>query len=212
MRRKLCLGIALALFVVSSGSAAAAPVDVASEHVAVRAFEIRCLRGRITDVPAARQLENAFVASIAANCPGVLTPIFRLPQGSLKPDTVLAFVNEIGSDLDVEINAASRGRLARMTKALSHLPWSSKRTKATITQFLEAQHRLFSLAPSNLCADANALAANPQVTPPGNPSMGGDCRECEPGFNRGERRIPENAWALRRRVGRAGVQGHCWPA
>ncbi len=166
MRRKLCLGIAVALFVVSSGSAAAAPVDVASEHVAVRAFD-RYLRGRIADVPAARQLENAFVASITASCQGVLTPVFRLPQGSLKPDTVLAFIEEISGDLTVEIDAASHGRLARMTRALSHLPWSSKRTKATVTRFLDAQHRLLSLAPSNLCADANALAANPQVTPPG---------------------------------------------
>jgi hypothetical protein len=80
---------------------------------------------------------------------------------------VLAFIKEVGSDLAVEINAASRGRLARMTKALSRLPWSSKSTKTTVTRFLEAQHSLFSLAPSDLCADADALAANPEATPPG---------------------------------------------
>jgi hypothetical protein len=59
-------GITVTLFGVWSGSAAAAPVDVASEHVAVRAFD-RYLRGQIADVPAPRQLENAFVASISAN-------------------------------------------------------------------------------------------------------------------------------------------------
>jgi hypothetical protein len=80
---------------------------------------------------------------------------------------VLAFIKEVGSDLAVEINAASRGRLARMTKALSRLPWSSKSTKTTVTRFVEAQHSLFSLAPSDLCADADALAANPETTPPG---------------------------------------------
>lgn len=64
MRARLCIGIGLAVFASCSASAVAAPVDVASEHVAVRAFD-RFLRGLVSDIPADRQSDDAFVTSIS---------------------------------------------------------------------------------------------------------------------------------------------------
>ena len=48
-----------------------------------------------------------------------LTPIFSLPAGSLKPSTVLAFIDEVGSDLDVEIDEDLSGGAARLQVALA---------------------------------------------------------------------------------------------
>jgi hypothetical protein len=165
MGSKVCLGIAVCLFAVSSTSAVAAPVDVASDHVALRAFD-RYLRGQASDAPAARQSADAFVASISANCPSVLSGTGIHQTGSLT-NAEAAFAFEIGGDIAVVAAKPNRIPLAHMTRVLSKLRWSNKSTTATVTHFLATEHNFFYLAPSELCTDASALAANTQVTPPG---------------------------------------------
>jgi hypothetical protein len=54
-----------------------------------------------------------------------------------------------------------------MTETFSKLRWSAKGFAAIVARFPVAEHKLFSLSPSDLCGDARALAANPRATPPG---------------------------------------------
>jgi hypothetical protein len=158
-------------------AALAAPVDVASDHVALRAFD-RYVKAELLNVPAGQRADDAFVSSISSGCHGVLTPLASLPSGAFNTSAVTAFFEEAGGDLALAADVPNLVPLRHLSKALSKLRWSSVRTKATVARAASAERTLFSLAPSDLCADARALAANPEAVPPGTvqwlATVGGD--------------------------------------
>jgi hypothetical protein len=164
-RRAVIVGVSLAAL--WPAAAAAAPIDVASDHVALGAYN-RYLKDILAGVPAWRSDDNAFVASVARSCRGALASLKHRPASRLNRSAVVAFGLELGGDLDAAGYAAGRGPLATMAATLGGLTWSSATTHHTVKVFLAAQHNLFSLAPSHLCADMRALAASRgQRTPRG---------------------------------------------
>jgi hypothetical protein len=160
--------IMLLCSVLSTTAAAAAPIDAASAHRALRAVNLY-LTGLLADDPASRQAEDQFVASTTANCPNVLAAVNLLPVTSVGRAAVTAFGEEIGGDLVLMgVIPADRARLAALTRTTTRLRWSRMGTATKIRRSLEAQRKLFSLPPSELCADAHALAdVSAQSTPPG---------------------------------------------
>jgi hypothetical protein len=148
-------------------SAAAARVDKASSRAALGAYHA-FLAEHLASIPAGQQQDDAFVASISAHCPNVLASVALLPEGSFNQAAITAFAQEAGADLALVANASTRPGLASMATALGRLRWSSRKTTAEIKRFLEGVQQLLTLAPSDLCLDAQALAASTaQVTPPG---------------------------------------------
>jgi hypothetical protein len=148
-------------------AAIAAPVDRTSDHVALRAYQ-RYFSWLVSQAPAWRRDGDAFVASISGSCPNVLAAVNLLPVSSVNKGAVTSFGEEIGADLGAVANVSSRVPLGNMAKTLSGLRWSSHQTSEQIKRFLAATRKLVRLAPSDVCADARALAAsNAQVTPPG---------------------------------------------
>jgi hypothetical protein len=101
-----------------------------------------------------------------STCPNLLAGTGIHQTGSLI-NAEAAFAFEIGRDTALVASKPNRIPLTHMTRVLSKLRWSSKSATATVTHFLATEHNFFCLAPSGLCTDASALAANTQVTPPG---------------------------------------------
>jgi hypothetical protein len=150
----------------SASKALAAPVDNASDHVALRAYE-RYVSAAVAGLPAASQSADAFVTSIATRCPNALAALNALPPSAVNQGSVLAIGEEIGLDVVAAENVPFRAPLAALTSALGRLHWSSPKTAAKIKSSLAAERRFLTLQPSDLCADAQALAAtNFQTTPP----------------------------------------------
>lgn len=147
-------------------AADAAPIDTASDHVALSAYG-RYLQGVLSGLPAARSADNAYIASIATACPNVLAAVNLLPARAVNRATAIALGEELAGDLVVGAYHAARAPLVAFSATLTRLPWSNPQTSATIKSFLSAQRKLFHLGPSHLCSDAKALAAsNARRTPP----------------------------------------------
>lgn len=151
----------------SQSAGAATARDAASGRAALRAYR-RYVSGLVLDIPAWRRADDAFVASISTGCPNVLAAMPVLTSGSVNQSAVTAFGQELVTDLEVVARASDRVPLARMANALTRLRWSSQRTSAKVKRYLASYRALFGLSPSDVCADAQALAAsNAQTTPPG---------------------------------------------
>jgi hypothetical protein len=156
----------MAVIGLCTATASAAPIDVQSAHVALGAFD-GYLRATLSDIPASRRSDNAFVASIATGCSEVLAPLAPGPPSAVSAKAARAFSTEVAFDVVLVSTKPLHAPLARMTDTFSKLRWSTKGLAAIVARFPAAEHRLFSLPPSDLCADARALAANPRATPQG---------------------------------------------
>lgn len=163
---RLCLAVGVAVGALGSASAGAAPVDKASDHVAIRAFD-RYLKASGASLTASRRADRAFVRSISARCRNVLAPLASRAAGSVNAKAVKLFVDESVFDLVDKANAPIRQPFSRLAQTLSSLRWSSAGAARAVAAFAPAERRVFSLAPSDLCADAHAFGANPHVTPSG---------------------------------------------
>ena len=161
-----CLGIATAILTASAAPALAASVDTASDHVAVRAFD-RYVKAELASVPASRRADQSFVNSISAHCRNALAPLAHRPASAINTKAARAFINETVLDVVVEATVPLRRPLSRIAHTLSGLRWSTQRVTAIVAAFPAAERRLFSIAPSDLCADARAFARNPHAAPPG---------------------------------------------
>jgi hypothetical protein len=144
----------------------AAPIDRASDHVAVRAFD-RYLHAALASLPAARRADERFIASISARCRGALAPLASRPATPASKNAAKALAAETVFDLIVTANEPLRSPLARFTGTVLGLRWSSARTASVIAAYPAAAHRLLVLGPSDLCADARAFVANSNVVPAG---------------------------------------------
>jgi hypothetical protein len=160
-----CAAVTLAL--VSAGSASATLVDKSSDVKATRAYAT-FLHSLVSRAPAWQTNGDAFIASITANCPNVLAAVNMLPLTASNAGGIRTFGEEMGSDLAAVSNAANKASFERLVHALSRLRWSGRATKSALTRFVAAGRVFLSVPPSDLCTDAQALAASSaQTTPPG---------------------------------------------
>lgn len=170
MRRAMMwrtLGLAVTLSISLPAVAAAAPIDTASDHVALRAYG-NYAQGVLSRLPAARSADEAYIASIAKTCPDVLAAANLLPQDAINQGSAVAFGEELAGDLVVAAYRPDRAPFATLAATLTRLRWSSQQTAGTIKAFLTGQRKEFRVGPSHLCADARALAAsNVRRTPRG---------------------------------------------
>jgi hypothetical protein len=154
----------LALACPAVATARIANVDVVSDHAATRAYH----RYLSATVFPSRSADDAFVSSISRSCPSVLAAVNLLPVSSVNRSAVIAFGEELGSDLALVAEAPWRGQFVKLARALGRLRWSSRQSGQTVTRYLASVRMFFRLAPSDLCSDARALAAsNAQATPAG---------------------------------------------
>lgn len=147
--------------------AAASPVDGASAHTALLALR-GYLRENLTHRAAAQASADALVQTVTATCPNVLAAINLEPVDSLNKAALTAFAEEASADAGQASFPPLRPILARMDRKVRPLHWSHRGQAHRIHVSLTAERRYLALAPSDICADAQALAANnAQATPPG---------------------------------------------
>jgi hypothetical protein len=146
-------------------SAGAASVNAASARTALHAIQ-RYFTTLVANLPASKQSEESYVGSIRSECPNVLAAANAIPENSGNAGTFSAFGEELGLDISIASFVPDRAALATLTGTLSGLRWSGGRQAVKIRSALAAQRGLFSLKPTDLCADARAVAAsNFQTTP-----------------------------------------------
>jgi hypothetical protein len=155
----LAVAICAGLLALSPGVAAAAPVNRASDRVALEAYH-SYLQDLVSIVPTWRNDDNAYIASISARCSGVLHRLKHAATGTYNQDAVLVFGEESGGDLDAVVYPSARPALADLAAKVSSLRWSSSGIRKVITTYIGAERSLFNVAPSNLCADARVLASS----------------------------------------------------
>jgi hypothetical protein len=159
--------VALAAFLCWSSVASAKPVDVRSAHAALRDYKAY-LSSVVSQLSAARRADDVFVGTIAAKCPNAAASLRNVTVTPTNQPILNEFGEEIGGDVVLPAAAPFQKPLATLTRRLSKLHWSSGARKRSIARSLAKQARLYALPPSDLCADASALAAgNAQSLPPG---------------------------------------------
>lgn len=166
-RAIVALAGALSVRLAMTVAAAAAPVDTASDYVLIHAYQT-FVTGVLSDLPAWRKADNAYISKASASCSNVLAAVNLLPPNQANSAAALAFGEEVGGDLLVSQGPLMLHGLERLENRVSPLHWSSRDDSTTVKEYLRAENALYSLAPSDLCADAKALAAsNASATPPG---------------------------------------------
>jgi hypothetical protein len=154
-----------AISLVCAAPAGAAPLDARSDHVALRAWR-SYLSGIESAIPSARRADDAFVATLSRSCPNVLAPLNFLALTPTNRAVFTALGEEVGGNL-TPVAVVPKRPLASMTRTLSRLRWSRRQTGQTIQRYLAAAKEFSQLSPSDLCADAGAMAAsNASTTPP----------------------------------------------
>ncbi len=128
--------------------AGAAPIDTASDHAALVAYD-SYVEGLLSSLPAAHVAVADYVSSISARCPDVLAPIEALPPVSVNGGAALAIGEELGEDLDAAAYPALRGPSARFAATLAQLRWSSSQTNRTMSGFVTALATAVRAAPES---------------------------------------------------------------
>ena len=117
--------------------AGAAPIDTASDHAALVAYD-SYVEGLLSSLPAAHVAVADYVSSISARCPDVLAPIEALPPVSVNGGAALAIGEELGEDLAAAAYPALRAPSTKLAATLAQLRWSSPQTNRTISGFVAA--------------------------------------------------------------------------
>jgi len=150
-----------------AGPAAASPLDGASAHKALIALR-SYLRANLNHRAAAQASADGFVQGVQAACPNVLAAVNLQPVDSLNKGALTAFAEEASADAGQASFPPLRPILARMDRKVRPLRWSHRGQARRIRRSLTDERRYLFTAPSDICADAQALAANnAQATPPG---------------------------------------------
>lgn len=157
MWRRTSLAVPLLALMCWVAPATAAPVDSHSAHLGLRAYRAY-LSSLVSRLHVVKSNDAALVRSVRANCLHVLTPVTT--SGDAHKRAAEQFGNEVAADLLIASFAAYRAPLATLTQRIERLQWSRQETGRRIAAALEAQRQVFDLAPSDLCADANAFAAS----------------------------------------------------
>jgi len=139
-------------------AATATPLNARSDEAALHAYR-SYLENLVSIGPAWRRTDNAYVTSISGQCRNVLKALKHARQGTFSAAAVLRFGIEAGGDLDAVGYSLAQPALTNLASTLDPLHWSSAATGGSIRGFVTAESNLIHLPPSNLCADARALAA-----------------------------------------------------
>jgi hypothetical protein len=161
--------IAAVLVLIATSPAVAKPMDTASAHAGLRAYRAY-LSSTNARVDAARRSDEAFVAAIREECSNVLASVSA--SDSSDQSVVVQFGKEAAADLVLAAFVPLRKPLATLALRMRRLHWSSAASGRRIQAALDAQRTFYELPPSDLCADAAALAVNGgRVIPPGTKSF-----------------------------------------
>ncbi len=157
--RRGVLAIAIGL-VAMWPAAASAAVNRTSDHAALNAYHAY-LHDLVSMVPSWRAGDDAYISSISGKCGGALSSLRHAAPGSFDKRALLAFGLEAGVDLDaVSVYPSARPALGKLAASLGSLHWSSSGIQKVVSAYVGAERRLYALTPTNLCADAHALAAS----------------------------------------------------
>jgi hypothetical protein len=149
--------IACVVMLISAAAAEARPVDTTSAHKGLRA--LRAYLSATTRLTgAATRSDDAFIAGIQSTCSNVLASVSS--SDTFDQGVVVQFGKEASADLVAAAFVPARKPLAVLRRRVSKLRWSRQSTKRAVQAALDAQDTVFKLPPSDLCADASALAAN----------------------------------------------------
>ena len=164
-RLSLLAGGAIAVLVASGAAATATSPDRASEKVAVDAY-LRYARATRAAAPAAQHNVDAYTTQVSSSCPNVLAPIEAGGPDNFDWPVLDKLFDEAHFDLDFVARRAFRAALKRFSSKAGALHWSAPAARKTIKDSLELERRALGQRQSDLCADARAVAANPDVAPP----------------------------------------------
>jgi hypothetical protein len=148
----------------ASASTSARPVDARSAHVALAA-DRQYVQRVLNAMPAESRAAESYVASIAQQCPGVLSGLGPLTAASQNPGA-LAVITEALGDVDIAASAPDRIPLTAFARRATSLRWSSATTGSDVRQYFKAAHAVLYMRPSDLCADAQQLVAGGGTTAP----------------------------------------------
>lgn len=158
------LAVALAVALITAGTALAAALDGRSDRTALGAYR-SYLSALVSGAATGRSHDAALVASVRGNCARVLA---SLGSNRHVDQSVLSNLGEeIGGDLDLTFLSEATGPFATLSHRVAGLRWSNASTRATVGAYLAAERAVLSMAPAHLCADARAVAAHPRTTPAG---------------------------------------------
>jgi hypothetical protein len=158
MSIRCALTLAVGSLILWPAAASATPLNARSDHVALHAYQ-SYLHSLVSLGPAWRRADSAYVASVSNQCPHVLKALKNARPGTFSQNALVTFGLEAGGDLDAAAYPLADSALSKLASTLAQLRWSGSGTKAAIRRFLAAEDSLVHLAPSDLCADARALAA-----------------------------------------------------
>ena len=167
--RAPALAGALLALSATSTTLAATPttLDQRSDAAALKAYD--AYLGAVAKHEAAwTRSSDGFTRAIAKQCPNVLAAVNVLPPGSVSKAAITAFGEELSFDIELAFVAPDHPFQRTLARSLRHLRWSSAAIAKVASGWQDATQKLFSMPHSDLCADANALAASDaQQTPSG---------------------------------------------
>jgi hypothetical protein len=165
VRWRAILALALVASLAATVPAAAKPVDAASATKALRIW-LRYANSAKAAVTAAKTSEDDLVASVANGCPGVLGQIDSQPADQWNWRALSALADEATGNSDLAAGAPLHAGFGVFAKRIGALRWSKGSTRSAVKRSLQLQRRYLFQAPSDMCADANALAANGGASTP----------------------------------------------
>jgi hypothetical protein len=165
-RRLTTIAVLLAMAAACSATALAAPIDVASDQVALSAYD-RYVTALVAGVGSGNRADLQYVASVRLDCGGVLAPLASRSPGQVSQSALLDLGEEIGGDLAIELHTEAMTPFSRLTTAIGRLRWSLRRTGQTVMSFLSAVQASLLVPLSDLCADVRSLASQPTQEPAG---------------------------------------------
>ena len=160
------LAVTIALATLAPARALATPLDVASDRVALGAYE-HYLVSITAGLPAAQARGRAFASAVTQRCAGVLGPLSALASSQVSQPALVALGEEIRDDVAVRFDGQARAAFTRFSSALQRLRWSSRSTARTIVALIASIHASLALRSSALCADAQTFASAPLLVPAG---------------------------------------------
>jgi hypothetical protein len=155
----------LAVPAAASASAASTSISRRADRAALSAYATY-LQSLVADKATGVDAALLFTQNTKTVCYKALVPIAAspsVPAGDLAALT--GVVDEIGADAHLEFLTSAATPLGQLATTLSSLHWGTGAAAATVTRFLTADEALTALQPSDLCGDADSVAAAFQANP-----------------------------------------------
>ena len=157
----LLAGLLLAL---PSPAGAASRLDEKSAHTAIKAWQ-RYAGTVSSQLPVAQHDLASFTDQVVNGCGQVLAAMNALPADQLNWRAVDAALTEAGADVLAVSARVVEPAFERFASKVAKLRWSSRGARSAVRRSLELQRRFLLLQPSDLCANARALADDLATVP-----------------------------------------------